>query len=77
MINFKKISKSGSIGIPVSLRREYGINQGDSFEISVNDKGNIILNRHVTRCMFCDSTENVTIFKSKPVCNKCREELRG
>lgn len=39
MITIKKISKSGSITIPATLRRKLGIVAGDTFKIEESSDG--------------------------------------
>lgn len=75
MLHFKKVSKSGNISIPAALRRERGIQIGDSFEVEMQEGGNILLKRHTAHCMFCENTEGVVMFKGKPLCKSCISEM--
>lgn len=71
MKKYKRLSKSGSINIPVQLRREYGIRDGDAFEIDVSKEGAVMLKPHVLRCVFCGSVENVARMGGKGICAEC------
>lgn len=71
MMKYKRLSKSGSINIPVQLRREYGIRDGDAFEIDVSKDGTILLRPHVPRCVFCGESEDVKQMNGKGICVKC------
>ena len=44
-------------------------------EIYVDDD-KIILMKYSPSCIFCDGTENVTLFKNKRVCAACLEEMK-
>lgn len=71
MKKYKRLSKSGSINIPVQLRREYGIRDGDAFEIDVSKDGTVLLKPHVPRCVFCGGTEDVMKMNGKGICPEC------
>lgn len=71
MTKYKRLSKSGSINILVQLRREYGIRDGDAFEIDVSKEGTVLLKPHVPRCVFCGNTEDITQLKGKGICAGC------
>lgn len=71
MKKHKRLSKSGSINIPVQLRREYGIRDGDAFEIDVSPDGTVLLKPYVPRCVFCGNTEDVTQMNGKGICVNC------
>ena len=49
MHNVKRITSHGSVSIPVAIRRSLGIQARDALDVSVNDKGQIILEPHVRR----------------------------
>ena len=62
--------------MPVELRRLFGIEPGDELEISVRD-GAITLVKVETRCVFCNSEEQLVAFRGKRVCTSCAGELSG
>lgn len=67
----KKISKSGSITIPVNLRRDLGIEGGERFRLEVQPSGEILLKRTYGSCIFCKSDEELKAYKGKFICAKC------
>ena len=74
MHNVKRITSHGSISIPVAIRRSLGIQARDALDVSVNDKGQIILEPHVRRCNICGSAENVHPFHGRYICRNCCQE---
>lgn len=71
--NYKKVSSHGSICIPAAMRREMGLQGGDPMEVSLND-GTVTVKPYTPRCTFCETTEAVTVFRGKGICNSC---IRG
>lgn len=71
----KRMDRLGRILLPSDLRTSMNIKTDDPFEIFV-DEDCIILKKYAPSCMFCNSCENVTAFKGKNICAKCRKELR-
>lgn len=74
-MNTKRVSKSGGISIPVGLRRELAIQPGDALDVETDAQGSVILKRHLPRCVFCGSTENVNIFMGKGICRNCAGQI--
>ena len=74
-MNTKRVSKSGGISIPVGLRRELAIRPGDALDVETDAQGNVVLKRHLPRCVFCGSTENVNIFMGKGICRNCAGQI--
>ena len=68
-MNTKRVSKSGGISIPVGLRREHAL------DVETDAQGNVVLKRHLPRCVFCGSTENVNIFMGKGICRACAGQI--
>lgn len=76
-MEYKKISRAGAISIPVKLRRALNIKNGDAVSIEVTGDGGFKIKPYGRRCVFCDSTEDVEVFKSKGICKACKNMLRG
>lgn len=74
-MNTKRITKAGSIGIPVGLRREQNIRTGDAMDVQVDGNGRVVLTPHLPRCVFCSSTEAVTLYRGKGVCRSCAVQI--
>ena len=73
----RRMSKSGTIGIPSSLRRQLGFDEKEKVNLCVKDDGKIVIERIEGTCIFCGSVENVKAFKKRFVCDKCTKELGG
>jgi transcriptional pleiotropic regulator of transition state genes len=71
----RKIDELGRIVLPIELRRNFDINERDSIEIFVENDF-IILKKYELSCVFCGSSENMTLFKNRNVCSKCLEEIK-
>ena len=65
----------GRIVLPIELRRTLDIGKKDALEIYV-DGSAIVLRKHRTTCVFCDSVRDVQEFKGKNVCARCLQELK-
>ncbi|WP_455089083.1 AbrB/MazE/SpoVT family DNA-binding domain-containing protein [Peptoanaerobacter stomatis] len=75
MLNEKKVSRSGSITIPSSLRRELGIENGERVKIDVNNAGDIILSRITGSCMMCGGNDELIKLDSKYICKACISKI--
>ena len=74
-MNTKRVTRSGGIGIPVGLRREMNIQPGDALDVEADEAGRVILIPHLPRCVFCSSTEDVTVYQGKGVCRTCAAQI--
>lgn len=74
-MNTKRVNKSGGISIPVGLRRELAIQPGDALDVETDAQGNVVLKRHLPRCVFCGSTEEVTLWMGKGICRSCAGQI--
>lgn len=72
----RKIDELGRIVLPIELRRSLGLEVGDPLEIYV-EGDRVILHKYAPSCTFCGSVRNVTLFKEKPLCEKCLKELKA
>lgn len=64
----------GRVVIPSELRKTLDLPSGTPIEIYVEgDK--IILQKFKNKCEFCGSTEHISEFKGKFVCEDCRIQL--
>lgn len=70
----RKVDQLGRIVLPKSLRKRYNMNEGDPVEILV-EGDHIILGKYRPRCVFCSSTEQVSEYKAKPICQSCISEM--
>ncbi len=61
----------GRITIPVEIRKQFDLHDGALVEI-LYGKDRIIFRKYEYSCIFCGDTTNVTKFKNKAICQKCR-----
>ncbi|NLX76388.1 MAG: AbrB/MazE/SpoVT family DNA-binding domain-containing protein [Clostridiaceae bacterium] len=72
----RKLDALGRIVLPKSLRKQLNINEGDSMEMFIDDEGNVVLDKYVPRCTFCDQvSENMVEYKGKHICRECLSEM--
>jgi len=71
----RRIDELGRLILPVETHRLYNISPDSEIEISTLDD-TIILKKYETNCVFCDSIDNLKMFKEKAVCAKCAGELK-
>lgn len=70
----RKVDELGRIVLPIELRRTLDIEIKDPLEIFV-DHGQIILQKYEESCIFCGSTEKLSVYKEKNVCASCIKAL--
>lgn len=75
MSDYKKISKSGSLSVPIAIRRELSILPGDPLELETMQDGSIVLRAYTPRCTFCATTESVQVYMGKGVCRSCVDSI--
>jgi transcriptional pleiotropic regulator of transition state genes len=70
----RKIDELGRIVLPSELRKVFGIKEGNELEISV-DGEQIILQKRMDLCLFCEAADPAIEFKGRKVCQNCATEL--
>lgn len=72
----RKLDSLGRIVLPKSLRKELSISEGDDIEMYVDEDGNVVLDKYIPRCVFCDAARSDVInFKGKVICNDCLKDM--
>ncbi len=72
----RKVDDLGRIVIPMEIRNNLNINEGDLLEIFI-DRKSIILQKENIACVFCGNEKNVINYKEQKICDKCLQELVG
>lgn len=72
----RQLDSLGRIVLPIELRRSLGIGTKDYMEIYVNGD-EIVLKKHMSRCVFCNTDGELRAFKGKLVCPACLKELQN
>lgn len=73
MFNQKKIRKTGSVNIPVAMRRAMNIQPNDAVDVQMRD-GIIALIPVSPRCMFCSGQDKLAKMNGKHICKDCAEK---
>jgi len=66
----RRVDELGRIVLPKELRDVLEIQERTPLEI-FTDEDSIILKKHETACVFCGSTEDLTVFRGKQICAVC------
>ena len=72
----RRIDNLGRIVIPMEIRNDLDIEEGDLLEIFI-DKQAIILQTDNDSCVFCGENKALIDYKEQKICSKCLEELIG
>ena len=73
----RRIDSLGRFLLPSELRQTMGLPPGTPLGIFVDDQEGIILRRHEPGCLFCGLAEGLEDFHGRPICGRCRAEIRG
>ena len=68
----RRIDELGRIVVPIEM---LDIGERETMEISVEGDG-IVLRRAHVGCVFCDGNKDISAFRGKNICAKCRRELQ-
>lgn len=72
----RPLDSVGRIVLPMEIRKQLNIvSSKDSLEI-FTDGDKIILKKYAPNCIFCGGEDDITDFKGKNVCKKCRKEMK-
>ena len=71
----RQLDNLGRVVLPIELRRTLNIGVKDMVEVFV-DGDDIILRKYEVGCVFCGGTENVFLYREKPLCRACLKALR-
>lgn len=72
----RNIDELGRLVVPKEMRTALDIKCNDPVEISMEDD-KIVLKKHAPNCIFCLSSENLTLFKGKKICAACLKEIKN
>ena len=71
----RRIDELGRIVLPMEIRRNLDIKEGDLLEFFVDISKNIIIKKYNDTCIFCNSPKNLIEFQGKLVCSMCAEKI--
>ena len=72
----RKVDQLGRIVLPMKLRREYRIDDGDGIEI-FTEGDMIVMKKYEPACIFCGDARDVSDIKGKKICGQCFGEMKG
>ena len=70
----RKVDSLGRVVLPIELRRTLDVSERDALEIFV-EGNNVVLKKYEPTCIFCGNGNNISNFKEKNVCAKCKKDL--
>lgn len=70
----KKITKSGAISIPKTMRLETGMHPGVGVDVEQNGD-TITIKPHVPTCRFCGGVERVKSVMDIEICTDCAAKI--
>ena len=71
----RRLDKLGRVVLPIEVRKNFEIVEGSPLEFFVD--GNFMrLKQFKPNCVFCGSTNNISEFKEKLICEKCKNKIR-
>lgn len=70
----RKVDDLGRIVLPIELRRMLDIAERDELEIFM-EGDRIVLQKYVPACIFCGSSQDLTVFQDKNICGECVRKL--
>ena len=74
--NFMEIDKAGRIVISKDIRNHLNIKPGDILHIEADDEC-VTIKKAESKCVFCNTLDNLIAFGGKYVCRDCVEKLKG
>jgi len=72
----RRLDEMGRIILPVELRRHCRIRKGANLEFSLRGDC-VVLRKHGQNCIFCDSSDDLMVFRGKHVCRKCIADAKS
>jgi len=69
----RKVDELGRVVLPIEIRRNMGINEGDSLEIFVSDGHEITLRKYKPGCYTCGEIGDLVDVLGLPLCRTCIE----
>lgn len=73
----RSIDKLGRLVIPIELRREAGLLQGEPTEIIPKD-GYLIVRKYHEACIICGKSQkkNMMVVNDKKICDTCSSKIK-
>ena len=74
----RAVDELGRLVLPIEIRRNLGLGEGESVEFFVDDENGRIMFRkyRAKECVFCQDIEPLHYFRGRLVCETCLRSLR-
>ncbi len=72
----RKIDEVGRIVLPIEIRRNLDLQNGDSLEMFI-DGNFIMLKKYQPACVFCGNAKDIKQYKGRNICPACIKELQS
>lgn len=78
----RKLDNLGRIVLPLEIRQNLEINQGDEIDIEIMQDDEIglrqiVLTKSINRCTFCGESDGLATLHSKHICTMCIKHLKN
>ena len=74
----RKVDELGRLVLPIELRKELNINEGDGLALYIDKTNNaIILKPSEAKCTHCGTLENLKAFGKHSICAGCIEGVKN
>lgn len=71
----RRIDELGRIVLPMEIRKNLEIREGDLLEFFTDSSKNIIIKKYADTCIFCNSQENLIELGNKAICKECARKV--
>ena len=71
----RKFDENGRFVLPMELRKMLGLTGPDAALEVFTEDDRIILRKYEPFCVFCGTSEDLTLFREKRVCKACAKKI--
>ena len=71
----RRIDELGRIVLPMEIRKNLEIKEGDLLEFFTDSSKNIIIKKYNDTCIFCNSQEDLIELENKMICEECAKKV--
>ena len=71
----RRIDELGRIVLPMEIRKNLEIREGDLLEFFTDSSKNIIIKKYNDTCIFCNSQEDLIELENKMICEECAKKI--
>ncbi len=71
----RKVDKVGRVSLPLSLRESLGFSRQNPLKMQAEGSC-IVVQKYVSSCFLCGEKEGLAVYRTFPICAKCRALLK-